>query len=107
MRRGATASSRLYPVVGCTREKSCCSWDSNPPRPFLHLSHTYTQAQSAAATVAAAWWCRHSPDGVAVLDTPSSRNPFKNVSKHTTKRRATAVAVVGPARMNRPCVSSF
>ncbi|GKA17932.1 hypothetical protein Tco_0697769 [Tanacetum coccineum] len=77
MRRGATASSRLYPVVGCTREQSCCSWDSNPPRPFLHLSHTCTQAQSAAATVAAAcasvrqrlaatvaaaWWCRHSPD---------------------------------------------
>ncbi|GKA48388.1 hypothetical protein Tco_0741346 [Tanacetum coccineum] len=50
----ATASSRLYPVVGCTREQSCCSWDSNPPRPFLHLSHTCTQAQSAAATVAAA-----------------------------------------------------
>ncbi|GJX85683.1 hypothetical protein Tco_0336457 [Tanacetum coccineum] len=54
MRRGATASSRLYHVVGCTREKSCCSWDNNPPRPFLHLSHTYTQAQSAAATVVAA-----------------------------------------------------
>ncbi|GJR32775.1 putative reverse transcriptase domain-containing protein [Tanacetum coccineum] len=64
---------------------------SNPPRPFLHLSHTCTQAQSAAATVAAAcasvrqrlaativvaWWCRHSPDGAVVIaDTPlDSRN---------------------------------
>ncbi|GJX12563.1 hypothetical protein Tco_0204321 [Tanacetum coccineum] len=37
-----------------TTEQSCCSWDSNPPRPFLHLSHICTQAQSAAATVAAA-----------------------------------------------------
>ncbi|GJV48365.1 hypothetical protein Tco_1050649 [Tanacetum coccineum] len=85
MRRGATASSRLYPVVGYTKKQSFCSWDSNPPRPFLHLSHTCTQAQSAAATVAAAcasvrqrlaativvaWWCRHSPDGAVVLDTP-------------------------------------
>ncbi|GJY14787.1 hypothetical protein Tco_0385209, partial [Tanacetum coccineum] len=51
---GATASSRLYPIVGYTKEKSCCSWDSNPPRPFLHLCHTCTQAQSTAATVAAA-----------------------------------------------------
>ncbi|GJS60544.1 hypothetical protein Tco_0655328 [Tanacetum coccineum] len=60
--------------------------------------------QRLAATVAAAWWCRHSHDGAAVLDTPSSRNPFKNVSKHTTKRSATAVAVIGPARKN-PCMS--
>ncbi|GJZ12212.1 hypothetical protein Tco_0546971 [Tanacetum coccineum] len=37
-----------------SKEQSCCSWDSNPPRPFLHLSHICTQAQSAAATVAAA-----------------------------------------------------
>ncbi|GJX20259.1 hypothetical protein Tco_0222936 [Tanacetum coccineum] len=44
MRRGATASSRLYPVVGCTREQSCCSWDSNPPRPFLHLRPHDAQA---------------------------------------------------------------
>ncbi|GJR71240.1 putative reverse transcriptase domain-containing protein [Tanacetum coccineum] len=54
MRRGATTSSSLYPVVGYTRKQSFCSWDSNPPRPFLHLSHTCTQAQSAAATVVAA-----------------------------------------------------
>ncbi|GJZ20368.1 hypothetical protein Tco_0556958 [Tanacetum coccineum] len=75
-------------------------------RGYAQSSHTCTQAQSAAATVAAAcasvrqrlaatiavaWWCRHSHDGAAVLDTLSSQNPFKNVSKHTTKRRATTV----------------
>ncbi|GJR32773.1 probable glucan 1,3-beta-glucosidase A [Tanacetum coccineum] len=119
MRRGATTSSSLYPVVGYTRKQSFCSWDSNPPRTFLHLSHTCTQAQSAAATVVAAcasvrqrlaatvvaaWGCRHSPDGAVVLDTPSSRNPFKNVQvilKFDMRRNTLISTLSGTNRIAR------